>query len=418
MKRKEKKTYWRGIHSPFFFDLARHLEGGGRYVDVAYDKDLVTALDQIEGLRQSLQRSSDCIEVNDCGAGSRVFKSKSREVKKITRHVLQSKRVAFSLLRVLIFWRTPGRSKKILEMGTSLGLTTAYLAASGWDVETWEGCQQTANYARKNWKGLGCEDQIKSKVGTFKSLMEASHGGWDVVFLDGHHDRDATLAYVECLKAKLNPGGAILVDDIVWSKGMKEAWGKLLDDPHWNVTMKWRGKGWLFNRDGEIEQHLKLRKSYISLSKFNKMKLFTIVFAAITLLMSTQVQAQGTKDQMKTKKAENSTSTSGASKIFGEMLVFDLNGKTVVKVSFDPIMDRMGSDKEALASSQQIGNFKFTSMGQALNVLSSHGWMVEHVWTTLERSGAVQHFILSHEVAKLTPVSPWLSKNTNKGTKG
>ena len=418
MKRKEKKTYWRGIHSPFFFDLARHLEGGGRYVDVAHDQGLVKAIVQIEGLRQDLRRSSDSIEVNDFGAGSRVFKSKSREVKKITRHVLQSKRVAFSLLRVLIFWRTPGRSKKILEMGTSLGLTTAYLAASGWDVETWEGCQQTANYARKNWKRLGCEDQIKSKVGTFKSLMEASHGGWDVVFLDGHHDRDATLAYVECLKAKLNPGGAILVDDIDWSKGMKEAWEKLLDDPHWNATMRWRGKGWLFNRDGEIEQHLKLRKSYISLSKFNKMKLFTIVFAAITLLMSTQVQAQGTKDQMKTEKAGNSTSTAGASKIFGEMLVFELNGKTIVKVSFDPIMDRMGSDKEALASSQQIGNFKFTSMGQALNVLSSHGWMVEHVWTTLERSGAVQHFILSHEVAKLTPVSPWLSKNTNKGTKG
>ena len=140
-------------------------------------------------------------------------------MKKITRHVLQSKGVAFSLLRVLIFWRTQGRSKKILEMGTSLGLTTAYLAASGWDVETWEGCQQTANYARKNWKGLGCEDQIKSKVGTFKSLMEESHGGWDVVFLDGHHDRDATLAYVECLKTKLNPGGAILVDDIVGLRG-------------------------------------------------------------------------------------------------------------------------------------------------------------------------------------------------------
>ena len=76
MKRKEKKTYWRGIHSPFFFDLARHLEGGGRYVDVAYDQGLVIALDQIEGLRQSLQRSSDCIEVNDFNSGSRVFKSK------------------------------------------------------------------------------------------------------------------------------------------------------------------------------------------------------------------------------------------------------------------------------------------------------------------------------------------------------
>ena len=419
MKRKEKKTYWRGIHSPFFFDLARHLEGGGRYVDVAYDQGLVKAIDQIESLRHRLRRSSDFIEVNDCGAGSRVFKGRFREVKKITRHVLQGKKVAFALLRVLIFWRTQGRSKKILEMGTSLGLTTAYLAASGWDVETWEGCQQTANYARKNWKALGCEDQIKSQVGTFKSLMDDSQGGWDVVFLDGHHDRDATLAYVECLKTKLNPGGAILVDDIDWSKGMKGAWDKLLDDPHWNATMTWRGKGWLFNRVGEIEQHLKLRKSYISLSKFNKMKLFTIVFAAITLLMSTQVQAQGTKNQINTKSnAESSTSTAGASKIFGEMLVFELNGKTVVKVSFDPIMDRMGSDKVALASSQQIAKFNFQSIGQALNVLSSHGWMVEHVWTTMERSGAEQHFIISHEVSKLSPASPWLNKNKNKGTKG
>ena len=418
MKRKEKKTYWRRIHSPFFFDLARHLEGGGRYVDVDYDSDLVEVLDRIEGLRLQLLKSRDNIEVNDYGAGSRIFKYKSRSIKTITRYVLQSEGVAFSLLRVLLFWRKQGGAKKILEMGTSLGLTTAYLAASGWEVETWEGCQQTANYAKKNWKYLGCENQIKCEVGTFKSLMDNSHGGWDVVFLDGHHDKDATLDYVECLKTKLRPGGAILVDDIIWSKGMKEAWSELLEDPHWNATLNWRGKGWLFNRDGEIEQHLKLRKSYISLSKFNKMKLFTIALAAITLLMSTQVQAQATKDEMKTKKAENSTSTEGTSKIFGEMLVFELNGKIVVKVSFDPVMDRMGSDKEALASSQQIGNFKFTSMGQALNVLSSHGWMVEHVWTTLERSGAVQHFILSHEVAKLTPVSPWLSKNTNKGTKG
>jgi predicted O-methyltransferase YrrM len=418
VKRKEKKTYWRRIHSPFFFDLARHLEGGGRYVDVEYDSDLVEVLDRIEGLRLQLLKSRDNIEVNDYGAGSRIFKYKSRSIKTITRYVLQSEGVAFSLLRVLLFWRKQGGAKKILEMGTSLGLTTAYLAASGWEVETWEGCQQTANYAKKNWKYLGCENQIKCEVGTFKSLMDNSHGGWDVVFLDGHHDKDATLDYVECLKTKLRPGGAILVDDIIWSKGMKEAWSELLEDPHWNATLNWRGKGWLFNRDGEKEQHLKLRKSYISLSKFNKMKLFTIALAAITLLMSTQVQAQATKDQMKTKKAENSTSTEGTSKIFGEMLVFELNGKIVVKVSFDPVMDRMGSDKEALASSQQIGNFKFTSMGQALNVLSSHGWMVEHVWTTLERSGAVQHFILSHEVAKLTPVSPWLSKNTNKGTKG
>ena len=158
MKRKEKKMSWRGIHSPFFFDLARHLEGGGKYVDIEYNKELVDKLIRIEELRRQLLRSNDEIKVDDYGAGSRVFKSKSRKVKKIARHVLQSEKVAFALLRVLIFWRNKGSGVKILEMGTSLGITTAYLAAAGWEVETWEGCQETANYARKNWKDLGMKN--------------------------------------------------------------------------------------------------------------------------------------------------------------------------------------------------------------------------------------------------------------------
>ena len=419
MKRKEKILSWRGIHSPFFYDLARHLEGGGKYVDVEYNKELVDKLERIEELRRQLLSSNDEIEVDDYGAGSRVFKTKSRKVKKIARHIIQNEKVAFALLRVLKFWGNKGSGKKILEMGTSLGVTTAYLAASGWEVETWEGCQETANYARKNWKDLGCKAQIESKVGAFKKLMAETQGGWDVVFLDGHHDGDATLEYVECLKTKLKLGGAILVDDIDWSKGMKRAWCKLLDDPYWNSTMKWRGKGWLFNRDGEIEQHLKLRKSYISLSKFNKMKRFTIVLAAITFMMSIQVQAQATKEEMNTKgKKENSMSSSNTSKLYGEMQVFELNGNAIVKVYFDDIMGRMGSDKEAIASSQKIADFHFTSLGQALNVLSSHGWMVENVWTTLDRSGTVQHFLVSHEVAKLTPVSPWLDKSTKRRALG
>jgi predicted O-methyltransferase YrrM len=412
---------WRGIHSPFFFDLARHLEGGGKYVDIEYNIELVDKLERIEGLRRQLLRSNDEIEVDDYGAGSRVFKGKSRKVKKIARHVLQSEKVAFALLRVLKFWGNKGSGKKILEMGTSLGVTTAYLAASGWEVETWEGCQETANYARKNWRDLGCEGQIESKVGTFNKLMAETQGGWDVVFLDGHHDGDATLEYVECLKTKLKPGGAILVDDIDWSKGMKEAWCKLLEDPYWNSTMKWRGKGWLFNRDGEIEQHLKLRKSYIPLSKFNKMKRFTIVLAAITFMMSLQVQAQATKEEKKTKtktEKESLMSSSDTPKLYGEIQVFEISGKTVVKVYFDDVMSAMGIDKDEMMLFANIAKFHYSSIGQCLNVLSSHGWIVDNVWTTLEITGTVQHFLVSHEVGKLTSVSPWLDKSAKRGAFG
>ncbi|PCJ80656.1 MAG: hypothetical protein COA49_07425 [Bacteroidetes bacterium] len=419
MKQKEINKSWRQIHSPFLFDIARHLEGGGKYVEVGVNSEIIEQVAKIEHLRQTLSRSSDYIEVEDFGAGSKVFKNNLRPIKKIVSIVLQQKNVAFSLMRLLLFWKSKRSSCRILEMGTSLGLTTAYLAASGWEVETWEGCRNTSSYARRNWKILGCEESIKCKTGKFETLLNQDKGGWDVVFLDGHHDGLATLEYIEILKTMLNKGGAILIDDIDWSEGMKAAWIELLEDAHWNVTMKWRGKGWLFNRVEDFEQHLKLRKSYIPLSKFNKMKRFTIVFAAVTMLMSSQVQAQISKSENNTKgKAESSVITSEDFKIYGEMTAFELNGKSVVKISFDPILNRIGADKKAISTAYEISNVAYASLGQALNVLSSNGWYVDAVWTTLERSGTVQHFLISKKVSKLSPASPWLDKNTHNKNGG
>ena len=266
MFKKEKRKSWRSVQSPFIFNLARHLEAGSRYVDervVADEVESDKIFKNIENLRADLKRSTDTIAVEDHGAGSRVFKGSSRKVSKIAKHVLQSERVAKSLWKVLRFWgmdleEKDKRKLSVLEMGTSLGVTTAYLSSAGCDVETWEGCQNTADFARNNWIKLGLEKQIHSKVGKFEGLLKSTKGGWDMVFLDGHHDGEATLTYVKELKSKLGKGGCVLVDDVVWSKGMKMAWRQLLDDPYWNVTVRWRGKGWLFHIDGAVEQHIAL----------------------------------------------------------------------------------------------------------------------------------------------------------------
>lgn len=266
MFKREKRIGWRAVQSPFIFNLARHLEARSRYIDERVIKDegkTKPIFFEIEKLRTDLKRSNDTISVDDHGAGSRVFKGSSRKVSKIAKHVLQSERVARSLWKVLRFWSmaldVKGKRKlKVLEMGTSLGITTAYLSSSGCDVETWEGCRNTANFARNNWKELGLDNNIDSKVGRFQELLKSTEGGWDMVFLDGHHDGDATLMYVEALKSKLAKGGCVLVDDVIWSKGMKRAWSVLLDDPYWNVTVRWRGKGWLFHIDGMVEQHIAL----------------------------------------------------------------------------------------------------------------------------------------------------------------
>ena len=144
------------------------------------------------------------------------------------------------------------------------------------------------------------------------------------------------------------------------------------------------------------------------------MKLFNIVLAGAAFLFAIQANAQmTTKSKSNTKENPKNIATDvGASKLYGEVTLSEINGRTSVKVSFDPIMDRMESDKDAIAVVHHLKEFRFSSIGQALNVLSSHGWNVEMVWTALGRSGEVQHFLISHDVKKLSPVSPWLDKGS------
>jgi len=144
------------------------------------------------------------------------------------------------------------------------------------------------------------------------------------------------------------------------------------------------------------------------------MKLFNIVLVGAAFLFAIQANAQmTTKSKSNIKEnPKNIELDSRASKIYGEVTLSEINGRTSVKVSFDPIMDRMGSDKDALAIVHHLKDYRFPSLGQALNVLSSHGWYVEMVWTALGRAGEVQHFLISHDVKNLSPVSPWLDKGS------
>ncbi len=49
----------------------------------------------------------------------------------------------------------------------------------------------------------------------------------DFMFIDGHHDRDATLRYFEQARPFLAPKNVVVFDDIDWSDGMREAWAQI-----------------------------------------------------------------------------------------------------------------------------------------------------------------------------------------------
>ena len=148
------------------------------------------------------------------------------------------------------------------------------------------------------------------------------------------------------------------------------------------------------------------------------MKLFNIALVGAALLFSVQANAQMTTKTQSDKGTSNDMrNDAGEAKLYGEVTMSDFNGKASVKVAFAEIMDRMGSDKNAISVAQDIEGYRFTSLGEALNILSSHGWNVEMVWTTLGRAGEIQHFLISNEIEKISPVSPWLDKGS-KGASG
>ncbi|HEY5393490.1 MAG TPA: SAM-dependent methyltransferase, partial [Hanamia sp.] len=122
-----------GIHSPFVFDFIIH---------VLNDKKKYNSYFKIESIRKQLLNNGNVIEVEDFGAGSAVIPYKERKIKDIAASSLKKKKFAQLLFRIVRYYH----SKTIVELGTSFGISTSYLASanSGSKVYTFEGAKNIA----------------------------------------------------------------------------------------------------------------------------------------------------------------------------------------------------------------------------------------------------------------------------------
>ena len=124
-------------------------------------------------------------------------------------------------------------ARRCLEMGTCVGISGSYLAAAvddrGGALRTLEGHGDRAEVARATFTELGFQD-AEVVVGSFSRTLDrvlADEDPFDLVFVDGHHDGDATRSYVTRIR-EASPAGTLLVlDDIAWSDGMAAAWRDL-----------------------------------------------------------------------------------------------------------------------------------------------------------------------------------------------
>ena len=211
-----------GIHSPFVFDFV---------TKVLHDRTEYEDYSMVENLREKLLKDSTILSIEDHGAGSSTSMSKERSVLSIARHAVKSKKYGQLLYRMVKYYQPD----PIIELGTSLGLTTSYLslAAPGRSVFTLEGASEVANIAKQNFETLGLRS-IKLTEGNFNYTLPSvlyhlmSVG---LAFVDGNHRREPTENYFHWLLEKANSNSIFIFDDIHWSKGMEQAWQYIKEHP-------------------------------------------------------------------------------------------------------------------------------------------------------------------------------------------
>lgn len=242
-----------GIHSPFVYDFVRN---------VLNDKTDYPEFGPIERLRHRLLRNHTPIPIEDYGAGSAssVSGAASKSIAAITRHSSKSSKYAQLLFRMVRYYQP----HYVVELGTSVGLSAAYLA-SGSDssvVLTGEGNDALAMLARRNLQSLQI-DRVQVVTGNFDNTLPVMAGSIpqvDFAFIDGNHRKVPTLKYFGELQARSSADAILVFDDIHWSEEMEEAWMEIKNHPSVLLTIDLFFLGIVFFKpEFKVKQHFTIR---------------------------------------------------------------------------------------------------------------------------------------------------------------
>ncbi|RYY34647.1 MAG: class I SAM-dependent methyltransferase [Sphingobacteriaceae bacterium] len=245
LKHRFKAKTRHGVHSPFVY----------RLVDkVLYDFTPKKVYQELENTRNLLLADDGQITVTDLGAGSHLNNNKQKKISEIAKNALKPPHLAQLLYRLV----ADQQPANIIELGTCLGVTSLYLqkAAPNARVYTFEGCPQTAAVAQKQFDTNDASD-INLSVGNFDNTLLPvinSLPQLDFVFVDGNHQKEATLRYFEWCLPKVHEDTLLIFDDIYWSDGMKEAWAQIKAHPQVTVTVDLFWIGLVYFKAGQAKE--------------------------------------------------------------------------------------------------------------------------------------------------------------------
>ncbi len=241
-----------GIHSPFVYAFVKN---------ILNDSRPFPAYARVEKMRARLLKDRRRLEIEDLGAGSVLGsgsalssgsalgirsvpgdgstfdRAKYRSVSQLARYAAKPRRLGQLLFRIAHYYQP----RTILELGTSLRLSTAYMgyAAPAARLLTIEGAPAIAREAEKNFREQGLEN-IELVTGNFDEWLPAvlkKMPRVDLAFIDGNHRMEPTLHYFNLLMERAATPAVLIFDDIHWSGEMEQAWETIKQDPRVMLTV-------------------------------------------------------------------------------------------------------------------------------------------------------------------------------------
>ena len=141
-------------------------------------------------------------------------------------------------------------AKRILEIGTYTGYSSLVMAkalADGGKITTCDKNPEWTKMAKTYWQRAGVDEKIELRLGpaleTLQGFLDTG-GQFDFIFIDA--DKKNYDAYYELSLKLLEPGGLLLIDNVLWA-------GKVADPDHQDIsTLEIRKLNHKINNDPRV----------------------------------------------------------------------------------------------------------------------------------------------------------------------